>query len=108
MENLIANITMILTVIGVLAFVVSVITQVTKGWGFLNRIPTAIQVYVTSLVISVLGIIIYLQVKGFKIVWYYIVGSIVLSFFIAFVSTYGWAQLKELWNRSKFKKEGDE
>lgn len=108
MENLIANITMILTVIGVLAFVVSVITQVTKGWGFLNRIPTAIQVYVTSLVISVLGIVIYLQVKGFKIVWYYIVGAIVLSFFIAFVSTYGWAQLKELWNRSKFKKEGDE
>ena len=99
---------MILTVIGVLAFVVSVITQVTKGWGFLNRIPTAIQVYVTSLVISVLGIVIYLQVKGFKIVWYYIVGAIVLSFFIAFVSTYGWAQLKELWNRSKFKKEGDE
>ena len=108
MENLIANITMILTVIGVLAFVVSVITQVTKGWGFLNRIPTAIQVYVTSLVISVLGIVIYLQVKGFKIVWYYIVGAIVLSFFIAFVSTYGWAQLKELWNRSKFKKGGDE
>lgn len=108
MENLIANITMILTVIGILAFVVSVITQVTKGWGFLNRIPTAIQVYVTSLVISVLGIVIYLQVKGFKIVWYYIVGAIVLSFFIAFVSTYGWAQLKELWNRSKFKKEGDE
>lgn len=108
MENLIANITMILTVIGVLAFVVSVITQVTKGWGFLNRIPTAIQVYVTSLVISMLGIVIYLQVKGFKIVWYYIVGAIVLSFFIAFVSTYGWDQLKELWNRSKFKKEGDE
>ena len=99
---------MILTIIGVLAFVVSVITQVTKGWGFLNRIPTAIQVYVTSLVISVLGIVIYLQVKGFKIVWYYIVGAIVLSFFIAFVSTYGWDQLKELWNRSKFKKEGDE
>ncbi|MDD6338963.1 MAG: ribonuclease [Butyrivibrio sp.] len=108
MENLIANITMILTVIGVLAFVVSVITQVTKGWGFLNRIPTAIQVYVTSLVISVLGIVIYLQVKGFKIVWYYIVGAVVLSFFIAFVSTYGWDQLKELWNRSKFKEEGDE
>ena len=108
MENLIANITMILTVIGVLAFVVSVITQVTKGWGFLNRIPTVIQVYVTSLVISVLGISIYLQVKGFKIVWYYIVGAVVLSFFIAFVSTNGWEQLKELWNRSKYKKEGDE
>lgn len=108
MENLIGNITMILTVVGVLAFVVSVITQVTKGWGFLNKIPTVIQVYVTSLIVSVLGIIIYLQVKGFKIVWYYIVGAVVLSFFIAFVSTNGWDQLKSLWKRTKYNKEGDE
>lgn len=108
MENLIGNVTMLLTVIGVLAFAVSVITQVTKGWGFLDKIPTAIQVYVTSLVLTVLGIIIYLQVKGYKIVWYYIVGAIILSFFISFVSTNGWDQLESLWKRTKYDKESGE
>lgn len=105
MENIIGNITMVLTVIGVIAFITSVITQVTKEWKVFNKIPTAIQVYITALIITVISIVVYLQVKGFKIVWYYIVGAIILSFFISFVTTNGWEQLKTLWDRMKYKKE---
>lgn len=108
MENIIGNITMVLTVIGVIAFITSVITQVTKEWKVFNKIPTAIQVYITALIITVISIVVYLQVKGFKIVWYYIVGAIILSFFISFVTTNGWGQLKTLWDRMKYKKRGDE
>lgn len=108
MENIIGNISMILTVIGMIAFITSVITQVTKEWKAFNKIPTAIQVYITALIITVIGIIIYLQVKGFKIMWYYVVGAVILSFFISFVTTNGWEQLKTLWDRLKYNKRGDE
>lgn len=108
MENITGNITIVLTVIGVIAFITSVITQVTKEWKVFNKIPTAIQVYITALIITVIGIVVYLQVKGFKIVWYYIVGAVILSFFISFVTTNGWEQLKTLWDRLKYNKRGDE
>ena len=46
MEALFANMTLILAVIGILAFCVSVITQVFKGVGALSRIPTDALVFV--------------------------------------------------------------
>ena len=39
MEMLFHNVTMVLAVVGVLAFIVSVITQVFKGVGGLSKIP---------------------------------------------------------------------
>ena len=110
MESLISNLVqysvLALTILGVLAFVVSVITQVTKSWGFLNKIPTAAQVYVTSLILTVLTVIIYIQYSNMKLVWYYIIGAILLSFFVSFVVTNGWDQFYALWNRF-YKKPGD-
>lgn len=99
------NVSVLIMAVGIIAFVTSVITQVTKGWGFLDRIPTAIQVYVTSFVLTVLTVLVYLQYSNMKIVWYYIVGAVILSFFVSFVVTNGWDQLAELWQRFK---RGDE
>lgn len=99
------NVSVLIMAVGIIAFVTAVITQVTKGWGFLDRIPTAIQVYITSLVLTVLTVLLYLQYSNMKIVWYYIVGAVILSFFVSFVVTNGWDQLAELWQRFK---RGDE
>lgn len=46
MQTLIANMTIILAIVGVLAFMVSVITQVIKGIGVFNKVPTDIVVFV--------------------------------------------------------------
>jgi len=99
MEGLISNVLILVTVIGILAIAISVITQVTKTWGFLDKIPTAIQVYVISLILTVLALVIYLQVQNLTFVWYYIVGAILLSFFVSFVTTNGWDQLIVLCKR---------
>ena len=45
MQVLIANMTIILAIVGALAFVVSVITQVIKGIGVFNKVPTDIMVF---------------------------------------------------------------
>ena len=61
MEALFANMTLILAVIGILAFCVSVITQVFKGVGALSRIPTDALVFVLSIGITVAAFVAYMQ-----------------------------------------------
>lgn len=99
MQTLIANMTIILAVIGSLAFIVSVITQVIKGIGIFNKVPTDIVVFVLSIGITVVAFIAYMQYIQMAILWYMILASIVAGFVVAFVSMYGWEKLSDLWKR---------
>ncbi len=99
MQTLIANMTIILAVIGALAFIVSVITQVIKGIGIFNKVPTDVLVFVLSIGITVVAFIAYMQYIQMAILWYMILASIVAGFVVAFVAMYGWEKLSELWKR---------
>ena len=72
MEMLFTNMTGILAVIGALAFIVSVITQVFKGVGVLAKIPTDILVLVLSIGITVTAFVAYMQYIQQTIIWYMI------------------------------------
>lgn len=99
MQTLIANMTIILAVIGALAFIVSVITQVIKGIGIFNKVPTDIVVFVLSIGITIVAFIAYMQYIQMAILWYMILASIVAGFVVAFVAMYGWEKLSDLWKR---------
>lgn len=99
MEALFANMTMILSVIGALAFMVSVITQVFKGVGVLSKIPTDILVFVLSIGITVVAFVAYMQYIQMTILWYMILAAIIAGFIVAFIAMYGWEKLSELWKR---------
>ena len=99
MEALFANMTMILAVIGTLAFLVSVITQVFKGVGVLSKIPTDILVFVLSIGITVVVFVAYMQYIQMTILWYMILAAIMAGFIVAFIAMYGWEKLSELWKR---------
>ena len=89
------------TVIGMLAFVVSVITQVTKEVWFLAYIPTSLQVIVLSVTVTVASYIAYAQYSYMQIHWYMIAASIIAGFFVAFVAMFGWDKMSEIYNRVK-------
>ena len=99
METLFANMTLILAVIGILAFLVSVVTQVFKGVGFLSMIPTDALVLVLSIGITVSAFVAYMQYIQMTILWYMIFAAIMAGFIVAFVAMYGWEKLSELWKR---------
>lgn len=90
-----------LAVLAAAAFTVSVITEVTKNAGVLNRVPTALQVIVLSLVICQLAYLGYLTYMHQRIVWYGPVIALVLGFYVAFLAMYGWEKLTGLWGRFK-------
>lgn len=84
MEQLIMNTTLIIGIIGVLAFAVSVITQVFKGVSGLKKIPTDILVFVLSIGITVMAFIAYMQYIQQAILWYMIIAAIMAGFLVAF------------------------
>lgn len=99
LETLTSNIMIILAVIGAIAFIVSVITQVIKGVGVFAKIPTDGLVLVLSIGITVAAFVAYMQYLHMTILWYMILAAIMAGFVVAFVAMYGWEKLSELWKR---------
>lgn len=99
LEALTLNITIILAVIGAIAFIVSVITQVIKGVGVFAKIPTDGLVLVLSIGITVAAFVAYMQYLHMTILWYMVLAAIMAGFVVAFVAMYGWEKLSELWKR---------
>ena len=97
LENLVSGGVTLVSIIGVFAFFLSIVVQLTKDF-VPKKIPTKLYVLVLSLVITVVGVLCYLQYTV-DIKLYHIVGSVALSFIIAFISMYGWEELNELKNR---------
>jgi hypothetical protein len=89
----------ILAVIGAIAFIVSVITQVIKGVGVFAKIPTDGLVLVLSIGITVAAFVAYMQYLHMTILWYMVLAAIMAGFVVAFVAMYGWEKLSELWKR---------
>lgn len=93
-----------LVALAVAAFTISVITEVTKNIGILNRIPTALQVIILSVALCQAAYLVYLSCVHQQFVWYGPVIALVFAFYVAFLAMYGWEKLAGLWGR--FKKPG--
>lgn len=98
LENMLSNGVTLVSVVGVLAFFMTIVTQLTKD--FIPKvIPTKLYVLLLSLVVTVAGILCFLQYKNIEIKFYIVVGAIALGFIVAFIATYGWEEFKELKDR---------
>lgn len=100
-NELISYLPLAFAVLGTLAFLVSIITEVTKNIGFLKRIPTDLQVIILSTLVCLVAYFAYTSYFSIEIQWYYITGSIIAAFIVAFVAMYGWEKLTVLYNRFK-------
>ena len=103
-EIMMQYITYVLTAIGALAFLVSVIVQVIKELPVLQRIPTSLVALVVSLILCPLAVVIVCQYRKIVIVWYYVVASFIASFIVYLVATGGWERVAEMWKRTKYNK----
>lgn len=103
-ELLMQFVTYALMAIGVLAFAVSMITQVIKEMPFLKQIPTNVVALVVSMILCPLSVIIACQYFNIVIIWYYVFASFIAAFIVYLVSTGGWERVTEMWNRTKWNK----
>ncbi len=104
MEILLQYVTYMLAAVGVLAFFVSMITQVIKEMPGFRKIQTNAVALAVSLVLCPLAVIIACQYFKIPIVWYYVFASFLAAFVVYLVSTGGWEKVAEMWSRTKYKK----
>lgn len=99
LEQLMAmvDMTKLVAVIGVLAFIVSCITEVLKHVEWLNKaVPTGVVVILLSLIIcpvAILGMLVYLKQP---VTWFMVFASFIAAFIVALVSMDGWERVTEL------------
>lgn len=96
----------IVLVIGALVFMTSIITQFTKSLGFLNVIPTNLQVLCIAVILCLVTLFAGSPILNYQIFWYMVIGAILLGFIVALIAIDGWTKVKELWERSQYPKEG--
>ena len=102
MEILLQYVTYMLAAIGVLAFFVSLITQVIKEMPGLKKIQTNAVALAVSIFLCPLTVIIACQYMKIVIEWYYVFAAFLAAFVVYLVSTGGWEKVSEMWFRTKF------
>lgn len=92
-----------LALIGVLAFIVSIVVQVIKEMPGLKNIPTSVVALAASMILCPVALVILCTYYKIVITWYYIFASVIAAFIVYLVSTGGWEKIKEIWDRTKYK-----
>ena len=101
MTNFTVDVSQIVLFIGVMAFIVSIITEALKKWTWFDKkVPTALTVIILSLILSLilcpvclLGLAAY---YGVAIEWFMVFASFIAAFIVALVSMDGWERVTEL------------
>lgn len=102
-QTVMEHITMVLIVIGVLAFVTSVIVQTIKEMPMFKDVPTELVALAVAELVAVIATCAGCNYFRIMILWYYIVAAIIAGFFIYMIATGGWDKLKSIWERTKYK-----
>ena len=91
--------------IGVMAFFVSIVTQVIKSWPGLDALPTQAIVIVLSLILCPTAFVALMAWLKQPIEWYMLFACFLAAFVVALVAMDGWERLKDIWDRTGYKRE---
>ncbi len=94
-----------LALLGVIAFLVSIVVQVVKELPWLAKIPTSIVALAASMVLCPVALIVLCNYYKIVITWYYVFASFLGAFVVYLVATGGWERIKAIWDRTKYKKD---
>ena len=92
------DLSVILTVVGVLVALTNIIVQVVKKVTW-EKMPTNILVLVVSLVLTLVAFFAVCQIKEIAVVWYMVVAAVVLAFMVAYAAMFGYDKLVEILNQ---------
>ena len=87
--------TIVLSAMVLLVFATTIIVEVIKG--LFAKVPTNIVACAVALIVTILAVIILCVAMGIPIVWYYIVGAVLLGIFVAYASMFGFDKFKATW-----------
>ena len=99
------NLSTILFIFGVLAFITSIIVQAIKEMPHLKNIPTSLIALIVSELTTVLAVFSFCAYKDIVLEWYFYTSSVIAGFFVYIIATGGWEKIHDIWERTKYKNE---
>lgn len=103
MNEIMQYLSYLLMAIGIMAFIVSVITQVIKSWPGLDKLPTTAVVIALSLILCPVAFVALMAWQRQPIAWYMVFACMIAAFVVALVSMDGWERVKEIWEKAAYK-----
>lgn len=92
----------LIIVLGALVFLTNALVEVIKmsfgvtGAATLNKIALIVAISLT-----VVAYLAYSAYTGLSLLWYYLLGSIVLGFIVALIAMLGWDKVLKMWQQSQ-------
>ena len=100
MKNITLDVSQIIVFVGVMAFIVSCITETLKKWTwFDDKVPTALTVIILSLNLCPAGMLGMAAYYGVPVEHFMVFASFIAAFIVALVSMDGWERVTELAER---------
>lgn len=91
------DLSVIITVVGILVALTNVIVQVAKK-ATRNKLPTNILALIVAIMLTLISGIAYCQTHAVAITWYIIAGLFVVGFLVAYAAMFGFDKLQEVMN----------
>lgn len=89
----------LLSVIGILAALVMIITEMIKDLWKVSQIPTKLTALAVSFVVVAGAMAIYLNMADIAFQWWYLVAAFFAAFIVGYLSINSWDTLYEIWKR---------
>ena len=89
----------LLTVVAVLVFVTNIIVEVVKK--LFPKTPTNFVAVAVALLVTILSLYILCAVMEITVMWYYVVGAVVLGLFVGYAAMFGFDKFKAAWDKLK-------
>lgn len=93
------NAAAMLTLLGVLACMVIIITEMIKDLRWVKNTPTKLVALAVSFVVTMGALLLYLEIREEAFVWWYLAAAFFAAFIVGYVSINGWDTLYEIWER---------
>jgi len=99
MNNIVIDGVALTSIVGVIAFVVSAIVEVTKEVKPFSLMPTQLWCMIVSVITCVAGYFGYCAYAGIAAEWYLAGASVIVAFIVSYIAMYGWDTVKTLYDR---------
>lgn len=96
------DISVIITIIGVLVALTNIIVEVAKKATW-DKLPTNVLALVVAEVLTIASGIAYCQIKAVPMEWYIVAALVVMGFMVAYAAMFGFDKLRQVmnWGESK-------
>lgn len=91
------ELTILVAIIGGLTLCTNVITEVIKK--AISDFPAQITATIVAMLLTVTAFFAYTSINEIEVMWYMVVGAIVVGFFVSYAAQFGFDKLKEIINK---------